>query len=58
MAPVGPDAPVFRHPLNNQHLYGLSWDPTRRTALRYLEGGTVHSLELGLAVTPAWREDP
>ncbi|MEU5321174.1 hypothetical protein AB0G67_31135 [Streptomyces sp. NPDC021056] len=53
-----PAAPVFRHPVNNQHLYGLSWDPTRRTALRYLEGGAVHCLELGMAVTPTWRAHP
>ncbi|MDW4904784.1 hypothetical protein RB628_05345 [Streptomyces sp. ADMS] len=53
-----PAAPVFRHPLDNQHLYGLSWDPARRTALRYLEGGAVHCLELGKAVTPRWRETP
>ncbi len=53
-----PAAPVFRHPLNNQHLYGISWDPTSRTTLRYLEGGAVHCLELGQAVTPAWRPDP
>ncbi|WP_405639154.1 hypothetical protein [Streptomyces sp. NBC_00019] len=53
-----PAAPVFRHRVNNQHLYGLSWDPARRTALRYLEGGAVHCLELGRAVTPAWRPHP
>ncbi|MFF1299514.1 MULTISPECIES: hypothetical protein [unclassified Streptomyces] len=53
-----PAAPVFRHLANNQHLYGLSWDPARRTALRYLEGGAVHCLELGMAVTPAWRTHP
>ncbi|MDX3751974.1 hypothetical protein [Streptomyces sp. AK08-02] len=53
-----PAAPVFRHSLNNQHLYGISWDPVRRTTLRYLEGGAVHCLELGMAVTPAWRADP
>ncbi|MFF7638945.1 hypothetical protein [Streptomyces canus] len=51
-----PAAPVFRHSLNNQHLYGMSWDPARPTTLRYLEGGTVHCLELGPAVTSAWRE--
>ncbi|NEC84683.1 hypothetical protein [Streptomyces sp. SID12501] len=53
-----PAAPVFRHSLNNQHLYGISWDPTRRNTLRYLEGGAVHCLDLGMAVTPAWRADP
>ncbi|MGQ4404095.1 hypothetical protein ACN6K4_005700 [Streptomyces hayashii] len=55
---LGWDAPVFRYPLNSQHLYdGLAWDPTR-PVLRYLEGGTVHSLDIGQAVTSAWRGDP
>ncbi|WP_369029237.1 nSTAND1 domain-containing NTPase [Streptomyces adonidis] len=53
-----PAAPVFRHPLNNQHLYGLSWDPAHPNILRYLEGGAVHCLELGPAVTRSWREHP
>ncbi|MBE8471341.1 nSTAND1 domain-containing NTPase [Streptomyces justiciae] len=49
-----PDAPVFRRALNNQHLYrGLYWDPDR-PVLRYLEGGTVHSLDVTGAVTAAW----
>jgi WD40 repeat protein len=52
-----PDAPVFRHDLNNQQPYGLEWDPSR-PILRYLEGGTVHSLDLGAAVTSAWQERP
>lgn len=48
-------APVFRHALNNQHLYGgLVWDHDGRT-LRYLESGTVHTLDLGAAVTSDWR---
>ncbi|MER6563530.1 WD40 repeat domain-containing protein [Streptomyces sp. NPDC001027] len=51
-------APVFRHSLNNQHLYELAWDPGDHTVLRYLEGGTVHCLDLGPAVTPAWRGRP
>ncbi|MFF0012687.1 hypothetical protein [Streptomyces sp. NPDC005374] len=55
---AAPDAPVFRHTLNNQHLYGgPRWDRDGRT-LRYVEGGTVHTLDLGAAVTPAWRTDP
>ncbi|MDV9173551.1 hypothetical protein R6V09_26050, partial [Streptomyces sp. W16] len=50
-----PGAPVFRHALNNQHLYGgLDWDRDGRT-LRYLESGTVHTLDLGAAVTHDWR---
>ncbi|WP_343243752.1 hypothetical protein [Streptomyces sp. SID13726] len=53
-----PETPVFRRSLNNQHLYGgLAWDP-RRPELRYLEGGTVHTLDLGSAVGPGWRADP
>ncbi|MER5429439.1 hypothetical protein [Streptomyces sp. NPDC002588] len=50
------DAPVFRHALNNQHLYrGLYWDPGR-PVLRYVEGGTVHSLDVTRAVTTAWND--
>ncbi|WP_329219251.1 hypothetical protein OG352_22410 [Streptomyces sp. NBC_01485] len=53
-----PGTPVFRHPLNNQHLYdGLAWDPGR-PVLRYLEGGTVHTLDLTTALTSAWRDRP
>ncbi|MFM9442691.1 hypothetical protein [Streptomyces acidiscabies] len=54
----GPDAPVLRHGLDNQHPYdGPAWDPAR-PALRYLEGGTVHTLDVAGAVTPAWRAHP
>ncbi|WP_416985619.1 hypothetical protein [Streptomyces sp. T028] len=53
-----PGAPVFRHPFNNQHLYDcLAWDPGR-PVLRYLEGGTVHTLDLRTATTTRWREHP
>ncbi|MFJ2441714.1 MULTISPECIES: hypothetical protein [unclassified Streptomyces] len=53
-----PDAPVFRQDLNNQHLYrGLAWDPDR-PLLRYLEAGTVHTLDIGAAVTSAWTDHP
>ncbi|MEV6948947.1 hypothetical protein AB0N07_44960 [Streptomyces sp. NPDC051172] len=56
--PAAPDGPVFRHSLNNQRPHGdLAWDPDGRT-LRYLEGSTVHTLDLGPAVTPAWRAAP
>ncbi|MEV5530918.1 nSTAND1 domain-containing NTPase [Streptomyces prunicolor] len=51
---AAPAAPVFRHGLDNQHLYGgLVWDRDGHT-LRYLEGGTVHTLDLGASVTSAW----
>ncbi|MFI6439870.1 helix-turn-helix domain-containing protein [Streptomyces sp. NPDC050759] len=53
-----PDAPVFRHSLNNQRLYGaIAWDPDR-PELRYLEGGTVHTLAVGPTTTSAWRDTP
>ncbi|QNP75334.1 hypothetical protein IAG44_41985 [Streptomyces roseirectus] len=53
-----PDAPVLRHGLDNQNPYdGPAWDPGR-PALRYLEGGTVHTLDVAAAVTPAWRTTP
>ncbi|MGW1751037.1 nSTAND1 domain-containing NTPase [Streptomyces sp. NPDC002092] len=55
---AAPEAPVFRHSLNNQRPYsGLAWDRDGRT-LRYLEGSTVHTLDLGPALTPAWRASP
>ncbi|MGW2718146.1 nSTAND1 domain-containing NTPase [Streptomyces sp. NPDC001492] len=55
---LGVEAPVFRHSQNNQHLYGqLEWDPDR-PLLRYLEGGTVHTLDVSAATTSAWREQP
>jgi hypothetical protein len=48
---------VFREPVNNEHLGGgLVWD-SDRPLLRYLEGGTVHTLELAGSVTSAWRDN-
>ncbi|MEV6940687.1 hypothetical protein AB0N07_01410 [Streptomyces sp. NPDC051172] len=53
-----PYTPVFRHPLNGQLLRGgLAWDP-RLPVLRYLEGSTVHSLDLGAALTAPWSSHP
>ncbi|QOV36986.1 hypothetical protein IM697_00465 [Streptomyces ferrugineus] len=54
---LGVDAPVFRHSLNNRHLGGLAWDPAH-PVLRYLEAGTVHTLDVATAVTSAWRDEP
>ncbi|MFC8348619.1 hypothetical protein [Streptomyces sp. NPDC057280] len=54
---LGYGSPVFRYSLDNQHLGGLAWDPTR-PVLRYLEAGTVHTLDVATAVTPAWRDRP
>lgn len=53
-----PATPVLRHPLNNQRLHGgLAWDPGS-PVLRYLEGSTVHTLDLVTTVTSAWRDRP
>ncbi|MCX5257815.1 helix-turn-helix domain-containing protein [Streptomyces canus] len=53
-----PQAPVFGQSLYGRRLHGgLAWDPDGH-ALRYLEGGTVHTLELGAAVTSVWRGGP
>ncbi|WP_328507768.1 nSTAND1 domain-containing NTPase [Streptomyces sp. NBC_00391] len=52
-----PDAPIFRHPLNNQEVRDLAWDP-HRPVLRYLEGSTVRTLDLAAALTSAWRRNP
>ncbi|MDX3727470.1 nSTAND1 domain-containing NTPase [Streptomyces caniscabiei] len=50
-------APVFRHSLDNEALSGLAWDSSR-PLLRYLEGGTVHTLDLTTTLTRAWRKTP
>ncbi|MDX3589462.1 WD40 repeat domain-containing protein [Streptomyces europaeiscabiei] len=53
-----PAAPVLRHALDNQHSHGgLAWVPGL-PVLRYLEGGTVHTLDLTTTVTAAWRDHP
>ncbi|MDX3452616.1 WD40 repeat domain-containing protein [Streptomyces sp. ME02-8801-2C] len=50
-------APVFRHSLDNELLSGLAFDSSR-PLLRYLEGGTVHTLDLASTLTRAWRTNP
>ncbi|MET8981497.1 WD40 repeat domain-containing protein [Streptomyces sp. NPDC004539] len=53
-----PSAPVFRHSLNDQFVYDrLAWD-SHTPRLRYIEGGTVHTLDLTAATTPAWLARP
>ncbi|MEV6546339.1 hypothetical protein [Streptomyces sp. NPDC051665] len=55
---ASPGTPVFRQPLNNQQLSGeLAW-AADRPALRYVEAGTVHTVDLTAAVTAAWRAKP
>lgn len=53
-----PDSPVFRRNLNGREPSGaVTWDPGK-PVLRYLEAGSVHALDLGAAVTSAWRRNP
>ncbi|WP_416968095.1 WD40 repeat domain-containing protein [Streptomyces sp. 4F14] len=53
-----PEAPVQRHALDNQFVYNhLVWD-THHPLLRYLEGGTVHTLDTAPVTTPAWPARP
>jgi len=53
-----PGAPVFRYTLNGQLPSGsLAWDPDR-PVLRYLEGATVHTLDVAAATTSRWRDRP
>ncbi|MDX3709190.1 helix-turn-helix domain-containing protein [Streptomyces europaeiscabiei] len=50
-------APVLRHPLPSASPVRLAWD-SRRPVLRYLEGGTVHTLDLTSTLTRDWRTSP
>ncbi|MEI5526073.1 helix-turn-helix domain-containing protein [Streptomyces brasiliscabiei] len=50
-------APVLRHSLDNESLSGLAFDSSR-PLLRYLEGGTVHTLDLAPTLDRAWRTSP
>jgi len=51
-------APVFRYPLNGQlPSASLAWDP-RLPVLRYLEGSTVHTLDMTTPLTSRWRQQP
>ncbi|MGX9887511.1 WD40 repeat domain-containing protein [Streptomyces sp. NPDC002276] len=51
-------APVFRYPLGGQLPSApLAWDP-RRPVLRYLEGSTVHTLDVAAPLTLRWHQQP
>ncbi|MFJ5305442.1 hypothetical protein [Streptomyces sp. NPDC088350] len=66
LAAVGPDdvtvwrlsspaAPVFRRLPADGPVTALAWDPAYPT-LRYLAGGTVHSLDLSVPLTTPWSD--
>ncbi|MBD0841580.1 helix-turn-helix domain-containing protein [Streptomyces sp. TRM68416] len=52
---TAPDTPVFRYSLNNQPVDAGPFFTRGGRTLRYLEGGTVHTLGLAAAVTHDWR---
>ena len=53
-----PDSPVFRESLDNERLAGdITWDPSE-PVLRYLEGSTVHTIDLGAAAASSWHASP
>ncbi|MDX2911256.1 WD40 repeat domain-containing protein [Streptomyces griseiscabiei] len=49
-----PESPVFRYGLHQEVDGGLAWDPDH-PVLRYPQGDTVRSLDLGAAITTPWR---
>ena len=53
----GVTTPVFRHDLAEGPVTALAWDPGAPT-LRYLTGGTVHTLDLSAPLTSPWRDRP
>ncbi|MEU0388741.1 nSTAND1 domain-containing NTPase [Streptomyces chartreusis] len=49
---------VFHRPLSGADPNGLTWDPGRHHLLRYLDGATVHTLDLTDRLTPRWQRTP
>ncbi|KUL46829.1 hypothetical protein ADL12_01775 [Streptomyces regalis] len=49
---------VFRRRLSEDETHWLTWDPGRQRLLRYLDGATVHTLDLTDRLTPHWQSTP
>ncbi|MFF7795725.1 helix-turn-helix domain-containing protein [Streptomyces sp. NPDC007991] len=49
---------VFHRPLSGADTRGLTWDAGSRRLLRYLDGATVHTLDLTDRLTPRWQSTP
>ncbi|MET8976323.1 helix-turn-helix domain-containing protein [Streptomyces sp. NPDC004539] len=45
---------IFRQPLAGADTAGLTWDPGGRHLLRYLDGATVHTLDLADSLGAPW----
>ncbi|MFD5945647.1 hypothetical protein ACFWAZ_05595 [Streptomyces collinus] len=49
---------VFDRPMSKDQATGLTWDPGKPGLLRYLDGATVHTLDLAARLTPRWHNTP
>ncbi|WP_455431080.1 nSTAND1 domain-containing NTPase [Streptomyces afghaniensis] len=49
---------VFHRPLSGADMRGLTWDAGSHRLLRYLDGATVHTLDLTDRLTPRWQSAP
>ncbi|MEU0195647.1 helix-turn-helix domain-containing protein [Streptomyces afghaniensis] len=49
---------VFHQPLSGADMSGLTWDAGSPHLLRYLDGATVHTLDLTDRLTPRWQSTP
>jgi WD40 repeat protein/transcriptional regulator with XRE-family HTH domain len=46
---------VFHQPVSGADMRGLTWDAGSHRLLRYLDGATVHTLDLTDRLTPRWQ---
>ncbi|MEU0249021.1 WD40 repeat domain-containing protein, partial [Streptomyces sp. NPDC006235] len=49
---------VFHRPLSGADMRGLTWDAGSHRLLRYLDGATVHTLDLTDRLAPRWQSTP
>ncbi|SER12285.1 WD40 repeat [Streptomyces sp. yr375] len=49
---------VFHHPLADEAVQDLAWDPGKRRVLRFLDGATVRSYDLTANLAPRWQDAP
>lgn len=49
---------VFHRPLSGADMKGLTWDAGSHRLLRYLDGATVHTLDLTDRLAPRWQSRP
>ncbi|MGQ4383042.1 nSTAND1 domain-containing NTPase [Streptomyces sp. SAS_270] len=49
---------VFGRPMSKDEATGLTWDRGKPDLLHYLDGATVHTLDLTARLTPQWHNTP